>query len=548
MGYPLQNYVDKQGPVVSAEWLNRVDAFVNTLFDSTITAAGARLAIGAAQSGVNDDITSITGLTGPVVLATDPGTVGQALLSGGPGQPPVWGPNGTAAVYTTTLGGGSFTLSGADSNSPTSTAKNYTTTPGPWAAGPGRQVFTAEFTGNNFFSLNPAAHFGFIMRSDQANPVNGHGLIAGYPGPLVAYSGATLALETWYPASGGGGALANYVWTPENLETPIVLYDGVPYHVTVISTVTIEGNKYVRSIVHKQTVSASGNGDTFWELVVDTGDVLDKNPWADFTKSEFAIFSVFNATLVGWSFAFTNAKVTWSQSLGETSDQSRNLIFHNGVVNVPANLSFVGDSRRIYVAETGIDWTKWTCLQNPNTNQSTSVCVIPNGTATTANFFAVNNSNNASNYGGITFGMQGIYGVIQSFGVGGAPNPEIVVSVGVGAVANLEAQLLRARRGVDVFEVDRERALRCVDDVTGRQRAVDRHRFDRPYAAVERQHLELDVGERPDRNRCEAGLLHLDRPVEAVLATGGHDCAAEEMEEAVLVFHRARAVGPDGAA
>ena len=349
--------------------------------------------------------------------------------------------NNTDSVVTAVTSGvvtplANFSMSGANSNSSTSTAINIDTTSGQWNAGAGRQTFSAQFTINNYFAVNPTAHFGFILRSSSTDPVNGHGVIFGtINNPVTGHATNTTALETFYPASSGGAALANYVWTPENLAGGMSLVDGGQYHLVIHSTVSHEGNKFIRAIVHKLTVSGSGNGDTFWNLIVDTGDVLDRNPWADFTKTQLSLFSVFNTSLVGWSLDFTNASVVWHPATTEVSDQSRNLTFQNGAAEVPGNLNFVGDSRRVYFAETGIDWTKWTCLQNPNANQSTSICAIPNGTATTANFFAVNNSNNASNYGGITFGMQGAYGVIQSFGVGGAANPEIVVSVGVGAVA-----------------------------------------------------------------------------------------------------------------
>ena len=56
---PLQNFVDNAPPTIQAGWLNGIDNFYFTLFNSATTAANARTAIQAAQSGVNADITSL---------------------------------------------------------------------------------------------------------------------------------------------------------------------------------------------------------------------------------------------------------------------------------------------------------------------------------------------------------------------------------------------------------------------------------------------------------------------------------------------------------
>jgi len=56
---PLQNFIDNQAPTIKAAWLNAVDAFYFTLFNSATTAAAARTAISAAKSAANTDITSL---------------------------------------------------------------------------------------------------------------------------------------------------------------------------------------------------------------------------------------------------------------------------------------------------------------------------------------------------------------------------------------------------------------------------------------------------------------------------------------------------------
>ena len=55
----LQNFVANTTPTVKAVWLNAIDAFYTTLFNSATSAVNARAAISAASSGVNTDITSL---------------------------------------------------------------------------------------------------------------------------------------------------------------------------------------------------------------------------------------------------------------------------------------------------------------------------------------------------------------------------------------------------------------------------------------------------------------------------------------------------------
>lgn len=75
---PLQNFVNQSAPAIGATWLNAIDAFYFTLFNSATTAAAARTAISAAASGANTDITSLAalgaGAVGVPVLASSTGT------------------------------------------------------------------------------------------------------------------------------------------------------------------------------------------------------------------------------------------------------------------------------------------------------------------------------------------------------------------------------------------------------------------------------------------------------------------------------------------
>lgn len=71
-------FVD-ESTIIEADWLNDINDFFYTLFGGATTAAGARSAIGAAASGANSDITSITGLT--TDLAVTHGGTGASSAS-----------------------------------------------------------------------------------------------------------------------------------------------------------------------------------------------------------------------------------------------------------------------------------------------------------------------------------------------------------------------------------------------------------------------------------------------------------------------------------
>ena len=65
----LQNFVDGSLPAIKAAWLNLIDAFYATLFNSATTPAEARDALSSAVRGANDDITSMSALSAPTAAA-----------------------------------------------------------------------------------------------------------------------------------------------------------------------------------------------------------------------------------------------------------------------------------------------------------------------------------------------------------------------------------------------------------------------------------------------------------------------------------------------
>ena len=76
---PLQNFVDGSEPTIDAAWLNAIDAFYFTLFNSAGTAAAARTAIGVG-TGDSPTFTAVTASGG--VFDTGAAT-NLALRSGG---------------------------------------------------------------------------------------------------------------------------------------------------------------------------------------------------------------------------------------------------------------------------------------------------------------------------------------------------------------------------------------------------------------------------------------------------------------------------------
>jgi hypothetical protein len=65
---PLQNFVDKVGPAISAAWLNLVDGLLTTVFGGAQTKADARAALGAAGVTDNNSFSGSNTFTGPTIV------------------------------------------------------------------------------------------------------------------------------------------------------------------------------------------------------------------------------------------------------------------------------------------------------------------------------------------------------------------------------------------------------------------------------------------------------------------------------------------------
>jgi hypothetical protein len=298
------------------------------------------------------------------------------------------------------------------------------TVPAGWNINAGRCTVSFDFLSNAYFQANPTGHIAVVTRANTdviATSVFGTGVWIGY---LVGVTNAndyapSMGLETW--ANGvmpNNNYLFRYSGSPRN----ILLKDAQQYRVVIESTKTTAGERFIRyKLYEREAVSE------YWKLLNDTGDVLDHNRWADLTKHGLVFAHVFGSNLVPWSLSFTNVKVTWNAAPAAVSDATNRLSRFGA--DLEGDLTLQGNARRIRVNNTGSNAVNWTSFQTTNSNASTSVMVIPNGTSTTCNFFAVNSSNPASSYRAATFGMAGGEALIETFNLGQV-DPTFNINIG----------------------------------------------------------------------------------------------------------------------
>jgi hypothetical protein len=89
---PLQGFQDGQAPTIKAAWLNLIDAFYVTLFNSATTAAAARTAIGVDATGINLPLAG-GNMTGPMNEAA-------TTFASNTATPDIWTAQGNVINYT----------------------------------------------------------------------------------------------------------------------------------------------------------------------------------------------------------------------------------------------------------------------------------------------------------------------------------------------------------------------------------------------------------------------------------------------------------------
>jgi lysophospholipase L1-like esterase len=190
------------------------------------------------------------------------------------------------------------------------------TNPADWELAGGVCTFDAEFTTHSYWAANPGAHFGIALRCDLATIAvqpRFHGVIMGNMSTIQegAPHAPTMQIESRATGLDPGGAL-RFLLPNSSPPAARLLEDEVRYKLLVTSKVAVNDQLYIGYKLWRENLAHSEGVHAAWDLVVDTGDMLDPNLWLDHTKSGLVFFSVFEEDLVPWTIEFHRADVTWS--------------------------------------------------------------------------------------------------------------------------------------------------------------------------------------------------------------------------------------------
>ena len=189
---------------------------------------------------------------------------------------------------------------------------------GGFAAGPHTLRLQFDLTATNYFAAIKAAgtgHIAVILHQDPAlagTSVRGNGILLGicdngigegYPDPTAAN---VAMIETWM----GGTASTNDNRVFPGTETPpgYEFTDGKNYRFVISSTVDDLDNIWIRYAVYVENTTIHPEGA--WDLIHDTGHILDFNEWADFTKEGVMFAHVFEPATWG-SISISNVNIVW---------------------------------------------------------------------------------------------------------------------------------------------------------------------------------------------------------------------------------------------
>lgn len=303
------------------------------------------------------------------------------------------------------------------------------TAPLGWNTVPSRKTVDFEFLSTTFFADNPTNHFAVVTRCDTdvlATDVRGAGAIlgdltwTGFNGDQAKFTPTTI-IESWSRPS---VALQRYLWPETTGPRNALLADGIRYRWVIETTVQPNtAGVYIRYRLYRQ---AQPTTKLAWDLLVDTGDVLDAFNTSDMTKQGLTFGIAFPDAATAWQLSVQNLKVTWGPCGEVAPDNSATLSKYGA--DLQGDLNFIGSSRTVGVTSSGAA-TTWTKVQSNVANTATSWMILPNGSATISNMLAVNSSNLAGAYQAATYGMSGATALLETFN-SGSTDPQLGVNIG----------------------------------------------------------------------------------------------------------------------
>lgn len=396
-----------------------------------VVKVGANLAItedgalSATGGGGGSGVSSFNSRTGAVSLTSDDVVSALGYTPGTGGGSPVTSSRQTYADF-------SITGSGPNVNAGNNSYKLISdTAPAGFNTGPGRFTVDFEVTYSNYFALNPNAHWAVVLRQDPAliaTAVRGSGVAIGnLSTALGAEYTAITTIESWVNGIGPGGR-DNWLFPKATTNPAKPIQDSGRYRYIIENAVTEQGQRTTRFRMYRYVTA-----DSLWDLEFDSGEVLDPNSQADWTKTALYMGEVGSSTRTGWSINIANLSTTWSvPSSNQASDLSEKFSRRGG--DLAGDLRFPDANRRVRLYATGNYSDAWTVFEPTTDNTNGALLTRPRGTATSAGFTAVNSPSTA-NFGSIGMQMDATRGRLQTISLGTEPTRPIDFIVGSTTVA-----------------------------------------------------------------------------------------------------------------
>lgn len=294
---------------------------------------------------------------------------------------------------------------------------------GGWNLGAGRFTLSFDFFSTDYFAQNPGGHFAIVTRCPTnllATDIRGQGMILGNVSGAVNGSSVapTAQIETFFSnlAAPGNRLLPN-----TGTYDPLV--DGVTYRILLSSSLRSDGTQWIRYQIYQ-----FDSGETAYDPIRDTGDILDYNPFIDLTQTGFAFLHVFENGLASpWSVNITNVKTLWEAA--SQSNATGHPTIDLGGVSGP-DYTLVGSELSIRSNTVPLTNNDPFCIRDFRADTGTQVSILPNGTNRNTGIICSNSSSWAEPWGYAKLGMTGDLGVIETFAGLGGILPPMSVHVG----------------------------------------------------------------------------------------------------------------------